>query len=121
MKSPRIPLQPGPGVPSNVRELYRFLCWNYEDGDQIWMFGFSRGAFTVICLARMIGSQGLMPLHSDRSRVSWKEMDRAAMMAWRAYRRDTAPARSSCPTIPLTRLIRDTVLKVGEKVLRRRS
>ena len=35
----------GVGVPGNVRKLYRFLCWTYLPGDQIWMFGFSRGDF----------------------------------------------------------------------------
>jgi uncharacterized protein (DUF2235 family) len=35
----------GIGVPSNVRKLYRFLCWNRQSGDEIYIFGFSRGAF----------------------------------------------------------------------------
>ena len=37
----------GFGVPSNVRKLYRFISWNWEPGDEIYMFGFSRGAFTA--------------------------------------------------------------------------
>src|SRR5262249_49945801 len=37
----------GFGVPSNVRQLYRFLCRNWEPGDQVFVFGFSRGAFTI--------------------------------------------------------------------------
>jgi uncharacterized protein (DUF2235 family) len=41
----------GIGVPSNVRKLYRFLCWNWQPGDEIYLFGFSRGAFTVRTLA----------------------------------------------------------------------
>ena len=35
----------GLGVPSNVRKLYEFICWNWEKDDEIYMFGFSRGAF----------------------------------------------------------------------------
>src|SRR5262249_25098566 len=37
----------GIGVPSNVRKLYRFLCWNWEPDDEIYVFGFSRGSFTA--------------------------------------------------------------------------
>jgi len=51
----------GFGVPSNVRKLYRFLCWNWREGDEIHMIGFSRGAFTLRTLAGMIRFQGLMP------------------------------------------------------------
>jgi uncharacterized protein (DUF2235 family) len=36
----------GVGVPSNVRKLYRFPCWNWKPGDEVYMFGFSRGSFT---------------------------------------------------------------------------
>jgi uncharacterized protein (DUF2235 family) len=33
----------GIGVKRNVLNLYKFLCRNYSEGDQIWAFGFSRG------------------------------------------------------------------------------
>src|SRR5438046_953586 len=50
----------GVGVPSNVRKLYQFLCQNYEKGAEVYMFGFSRGAFTIRTLISMIESQGLI-------------------------------------------------------------
>ena len=86
----------GFGVPSNVRKLYRFLCWNWEPDDEIYLFGFSRGAFTVRTLASMIYRQGLMPrVVADRktgTRVVGKsEMKRNVAAAWRAYRWKTAP------------------------------
>jgi uncharacterized protein (DUF2235 family) len=37
----------GIGVWKNVRDLYTFVCRNYQLGDQIYGFGFSRGAFTI--------------------------------------------------------------------------
>ena len=74
----------GIGVPSNVRKLYRFLCWNWNDGDEIYMFGFSRGAFTIRTLIALIDSQGLVPREIDGERVSHAEMERNAMAAWRA-------------------------------------
>ena len=47
----------GVGVPSNVRKLYRFLCWNWRPGVEIYMFGFSRGAFTIRTLIGLIASR----------------------------------------------------------------
>src|SRR5262245_39677395 len=41
----------GRGMEGNVRTLYRFLVYNYEPGDELYFFGFSRGAFTVRTLA----------------------------------------------------------------------
>src|SRR5437763_436056 len=51
----------GFGVPSNVRKLYRFLCDTWEPGDEIFMFGFSRGAFTIRTLIGLIDEEGLVP------------------------------------------------------------
>jgi uncharacterized protein (DUF2235 family) len=39
---------------------YRFLAQNYEPGDEIFVFGFSRGAFTARSLVGMIGYVGLI-------------------------------------------------------------
>ena len=44
----------GVGVKRNVRELYGFLCRNYCPGDRIYVFGFSRGAFTARLLAGLV-------------------------------------------------------------------
>ncbi|KAI9147233.1 hypothetical protein HJFPF1_13268 [Paramyrothecium foliicola] len=45
---------------SHVMAGYRFLMRYYEPGDKIYMFGFSRGAFTARFLARMIYEVGLL-------------------------------------------------------------
>jgi len=37
-------LATGYGLDDNVLDAYRFLCTRYEEGDAIWLFGFSRGA-----------------------------------------------------------------------------
>jgi hypothetical protein len=39
---------------------YRFIMRYYKEGDKIYMFGFSRGAFTARFLARMIHGLGLL-------------------------------------------------------------
>jgi uncharacterized protein (DUF2235 family) len=111
----------GIGVPSNVRKLYRFLCWNWDPGDEIYIFGFSRGAFTARTLAGLISSQGLVPAEIDGLPVSHAEMQRNALAAWRAYRRRTVPWHKSLPTIWLARMIRDILLAVYHFILRCRS
>ncbi|KAG8971592.1 hypothetical protein FRC05_010938 [Tulasnella sp. 425] len=44
---------------------YRFLMENYQEGDQICLFGFSRGAYTARCLAGMLHKVGLLPKDND--------------------------------------------------------
>src|ERR1700722_3758737 len=43
----------------SVVAIYSFCCRNYEPGDRIYCFGFSRGSFTVRIVAGMIARQGL--------------------------------------------------------------
>lgn len=43
-----------------IQEAYRFLCLNYLPGDEIYLFGFSRGAYTVRSLAGLINCSGLL-------------------------------------------------------------
>jgi uncharacterized protein (DUF2235 family) len=50
----------GTGIEQNVRALYRFLVYNYEPGDELYFFGFSRGAFTVRTLAGLMNKVGLL-------------------------------------------------------------
>ena len=50
----------GWGLSRNIRQAYTFLVMNYEEGDDIYLFGFSRGAFTVRSLAGMISRCGLL-------------------------------------------------------------
>ncbi|HEV7918747.1 MAG TPA: DUF2235 domain-containing protein [Solirubrobacterales bacterium] len=50
----------GFGLFSNVTAGYRFLALNYEPGDEIYVFGFSRGAYTARSLVGMIGRIGLL-------------------------------------------------------------
>ena len=50
----------GIGLGDNVQQAYRFLALNYEENDQIIMFGFSRGAYTVRSLAGLVSLVGLI-------------------------------------------------------------
>ena len=53
-------LASGKGLDEDVIEAYSFLVERYEDGDQIYLFGFSRGAYTVRVLAGLIRAIGLI-------------------------------------------------------------
>jgi uncharacterized protein (DUF2235 family) len=57
----------GYGLSRNVRDCYRFLVEHYEAGDELYLFGFSRGAFTARSLAGFIRNAGILtPAHADR-------------------------------------------------------
>jgi hypothetical protein len=50
----------GFGLMANVLELYKFLCRTYDEHDKIYLFGFSRGAYTVRVLVGLLDECGLI-------------------------------------------------------------
>lgn len=48
------------GFKDNVLDAYRYLMETYDDGDHVYMFGFSRGAYTVRALAGLLQGYGLL-------------------------------------------------------------
>lgn len=59
----------GFGFKNNVKDLYRFLARNYEDGDSIYLFGFSRGAATIRGFSGFLACSGLVK-STDESGIS---------------------------------------------------
>jgi uncharacterized protein (DUF2235 family) len=55
----------GTGIERNVRSLYRSILYNWEPGDELFFFGFSRGAFTVRTLAGFMYDVGLLEKDDD--------------------------------------------------------
>ncbi len=55
----------GYGLDANVLDAYRFLVRNYQAGDEIFLFGFSRGAHTVRVLAGFINLVGILQSHQE--------------------------------------------------------
>src|SRR6185503_7151966 len=49
----------GSGISKNIQQAYDFVTRTYEPGDNIFVFGFSRGAYTVRSLAGLIGLCGV--------------------------------------------------------------
>jgi uncharacterized protein (DUF2235 family) len=73
----------GVGLSRNVRQLYTALARVYEPGDRIFLFGFSRGAFTVRALAGFIAACGIV----DRGRRHSDDgLTAAVKEAYSAYR-----------------------------------
>ncbi len=50
----------GLGMMKNIQDGYRFIVQNYHPGDQLFLFGFSRGAYTVRSLAGMLNNCGIL-------------------------------------------------------------
>jgi uncharacterized protein (DUF2235 family) len=50
----------GRGLHKNIMDAYRYIVQNYSPGDQIYLFGFSRGAYTVRCLCGLINNCGIV-------------------------------------------------------------
>ena len=73
----------GLGLRRNVIALYKFACRNYHKADdELFGFGFSRGAFTIRIVMGMIDSQGLVKADNEA------ELHSLASAAYRAYRKD---------------------------------
>jgi uncharacterized protein (DUF2235 family) len=66
----------GFGVDLKIRDAYLFLAANYAPGDDIFLFGISRGGFVALAVSRLLGRFGLPPK---------SELDRWPKI-WRAYR-----------------------------------
>ena len=68
----------GWGIDQNIQDAYRFLSLNYQPDDEIYLYGFSRGAYTVRSLAGLIRCSGLL----ERNKI------RQAGEAYKIYRDD---------------------------------
>ncbi|MGW3729364.1 DUF2235 domain-containing protein [Streptomyces sp. NPDC000851] len=62
----------GVGLSRNVIDAYRFLVETYEPDDELFLFGFSRGAFTARSLAGLVRNCGILRRdHADRVKEAW--------------------------------------------------
>lgn len=59
----------GHGLLTNMVEAYKFLIFNYEIGDEIYVFGFSRGAFTARSFVGLVEYAGI-PRRRDAARIT---------------------------------------------------
>ncbi len=50
----------GRGIDENIQDVYKIISWNYIPGDEIFLFGFSRGAYTARSVAGFIHKCGIL-------------------------------------------------------------
>lgn len=50
----------GRGIHKNIKDAYRYIVQNYEPGAEIFLFGFSRGAYTIRSLCGLINNCGIL-------------------------------------------------------------
>lgn len=50
----------GTGISGKILQAYHFIIQNYKKGDELFLFGFSRGAFTVRSLSGLIRNSGIL-------------------------------------------------------------
>ncbi|WP_439496789.1 DUF2235 domain-containing protein [Bosea sp. (in: a-proteobacteria)] len=105
----------GFGLKRNVLDLYVQLSRTYRPGDRIYMFGFSRGAFTIRILAGLILKQGLVAKGGEA------KMQRSAQAAFRRYRQDfVSKSRVFHAILTGFRALRDAALAALDKLLNRK-
>lgn len=83
----------GAGVIARIVRGYTYISRHYEDGDRIYLVGFSRGAYTVRALAGLIADSGVL----DRSRFDLDDKAlayRLGTMAWRSHRQSRIASRA---------------------------
>ena len=83
----------GLGIDRNIQDAYKFIMWSYEPGDELYLFGFSRGAYTVRSLAGLIRNCAIMKpeflhfvdevYHLYRDRTSLTHPDSDLMKAFK--------------------------------------
>lgn len=78
-------LATGYGLDDNVLAAYCFLAGTWQKGDQIYLFGFSRGAYTVRVLAGLIHKIGLITPEQINLAGS-------GLIAYKQFSSDEAPA-----------------------------
>lgn len=95
----------GYGLKRNVIDLYKFACRNHRSpDDEIFAFGFSRGAFTIRIVIGLILEQGIIRASSEA------ELDRLARAAYRDFRRRNFRTIWRFPEA-VARALRDAILR----------
>ena len=84
----------GRGIHKNILDGYRYIVQNYDPNDHLYLFGFSRGAYTVRALSGLINNCGILK-RPDANLIS---------KAWRIYK---SPLVKNKPGGEASQLFRD--------------
>lgn len=107
----------GAGLSANIRECYAWLVDNYQPGDHLFLFGFSRGAFTARSIVGFIRNCGILrPEHRGRVDEAYRfYRDRSAAKHPRTQVAQIFRDTYSHPSIPIIKCVGvwDTVGSLG--------
>jgi hypothetical protein len=78
----------GRGLDRNIMSAYRELCDYYESGDRIFLFGFSRGAYTVRSLCGLVAKCGLLDTSGLKEPQIWERIERVFQQGYRRRTED---------------------------------
>ncbi|KAG0280241.1 hypothetical protein BGZ97_009444, partial [Linnemannia gamsii] len=67
-------------------EVYKYIVKNYNEDYELWMFGLSRGAYTVRCVAGMINNCGIIKYERDNHQIDDATIDDLCNEVYRIYR-----------------------------------
>jgi uncharacterized protein (DUF2235 family) len=106
----------GFGLKRNIIDVYSFCCRNYKEGDKIYGFGFSRGAFTIRVVTGFISTMGLVKYDGSEEHLA-----RDAKTAYRRFLSErkfhsgvfVTPLRKLRDFVRHTILGKPTVEKIG--------
>jgi hypothetical protein len=73
----------GRGLDQNIMSAYRELCDYYAPGDRMFLFGFSRGAYTVRSLCGLISACGLLDTRGLPEPEIWARVERVFQQGYR--------------------------------------
>ena len=93
----------GRGIHKNILDGYRYIVQNYARNDKIYLFGFSRGAYTVRALCGLINNCGILK-RADARLIS---------KAWKIYKN---PSRKNYPKGEAAKLFRNNHSHPSRKV-----
>lgn len=91
----------GWGFGQNVRDLYAFLVKNYNPGDQIYLFGFSRGAATIRAFSGFVAACGLINYEKGGQKMGARELKGAVKKAFKDYIRIGREYKRKCGILPV--------------------
>ena len=88
----------GAGFHDNVLDAYRYLMEVYNDGDRVYVFGFSRGAYTARAIVAMLHAYGLL-CRGNEGHIPY---------IWMMFVKDLDRARGQQSSLPVADAFKET-------------
>jgi uncharacterized protein (DUF2235 family) len=73
----------GTGIDQHIAGAYQKLCYSYHPGDHIFLFGFSRGAYTVRSTVGLVGRCGLLRIGNLDPDDVWERINTLVNQGYR--------------------------------------